>query len=155
MFIYIHIVQRIWKEYFEDLYNINTQKQVAVPMCSFDGILRGNYFRGDPVGRSEAEVRVVKLKMIKGEVNRVVNWILRVCNMVFERSVVPEDWRSAVIVPLYKGKGEKSEFKNYRGISLFSVVGKIYAGVLIDRVCRVTGGLIDDEQGSFRAGRGV
>ena len=40
---------------------------------------------------------------------------------------MPEDWRSAVIVPLYKGKGEKSECKNYRGISLLSVVGKIYA----------------------------
>ena len=25
--------------------------------------------------------------------------------MDFESGVVPEDWRSAVIVPLYKGKG--------------------------------------------------
>ena len=31
---------------------------------------------------------------------------------------------------------------------------KIYAEILIDRICRVTEGLIDDEQGSFRAGRG-
>ena len=31
------------------------------------------------------------------------------------------------------------------------MVGKIYAGILVDRVCRVTGGLIDDEQGGFRA----
>ena len=33
-------VRRIWKEYFEDLYNIDTQEQVAVHMCSFDGIRR-------------------------------------------------------------------------------------------------------------------
>ena len=58
----------------------------------------------------------------------------------------PEDWRSAVIVSLHKGKGEKSECKNYRGISFLSAVGKIYAGILADRVRRVTGGLIDDEQ---------
>ena len=38
--------------------------------------------------------------------------------------VVPEDWRSAVIVPLYKGKGERTECSNYRGISLLSGVGK-------------------------------
>ena len=38
--------------------------------------------------------------------------------MTFESGVVPEDWRSAVIVPLYKGKGERNECKNYRGISL-------------------------------------
>ena len=44
-----------------------------------------------------------------------------------------------VIVPLYKGKGERNECKNYRGISLLSGVGKIFAG----RVRRVTGGLIE------------
>ena len=36
---------------------------------------------------------------------------------------------------------------------MLSVVGKIYAGILIDRVRRVTWGLIDDEQGGFRVGR--
>ena len=46
------------------------------------------------------------------------------------------------------------ECKNYRGISLLSVVGRIYAGVLVDGVRRVSGGLIDDEQGGFGAGRG-
>ena len=32
--------------------------------------------------------------------------------MAFESGVVPEDWRSAVIVPLHKGKGEGTEYKN-------------------------------------------
>ena len=59
--------------------------------------------------------------------------------MALEIGVVPEDQRSAVIVPLYKGKGERSEFTNYRGISLLSVVGKICAVILVDRVRRVTG----------------
>ena len=35
-------VQKIWKEYFEDLYNIDTQEQVGVHMCGFDGIQWGN-----------------------------------------------------------------------------------------------------------------
>ena len=43
--------------------------------------------------------------------------------MAFESGVVPEDWGSAVIVPLYKGKGERTE--------CLSVVGKIYAGILV------------------------
>ena len=37
-------------------------------------------------------------------------------------------------MPLYKGKGERSECANYRGISLLSVVGKVYGGILIDRI---------------------
>ena len=32
--------------------------------------------------------------------------------MAFESGVLLEDWRSTVIVPLYKGKGEGSECKN-------------------------------------------
>ena len=58
-----------------------------------------------------------------------------------------------MIVSLYKGKGERTECKKYRGTSLLSVAGKIYAGILVDGVNRVTGGLINDEQGGFRAGR--
>ena len=73
--------------------------------------------------------------------------------MVSESGVVPEDWRYAVIVPVYKCKGESTECKDYRGISLLSVVGKIYAGILIDRVRRVTRDLIDYEEGGFRVGR--
>ena len=52
-----------------------------------------------------------------------------------------------MIVSLYKGKVEKTECKNYRGISLLTVIGKIYTQIVVDRVHRVTGGLIDDEQG--------
>ena len=63
--------------------------------------------------------------------------------MAFETGVVREDWISAVIVPLYKGKGERIEYSNCRYISLLSV----------HRICRVTGGLIDDEQGGSRADR--
>ena len=45
----------------------------------------------------------------------------------FESGIVPENWGSTVIVLLYNGKGERTECKNYKGISLLSGVGKIYA----------------------------
>ena len=64
--------------------------------------------------------------------------------MAFESGVMLEDWRLAVIVPLYKGKGERTEYKNYKGISLLSVVKNICRDLSI--IHRVTGGLIDDEQ---------
>ena len=37
-------VRRIWKDYFEDLYDIGTLEQVALHICGFDEIRRGNYF---------------------------------------------------------------------------------------------------------------
>ena len=103
--------------------------------------------------KSEGKDEVTE-EMVKGGGDAVVGWIWKLCNMTFESDVVPEDLRSAVIVPLHKGKGEMIKCKNYRGISLLSLVGKMHADVLVDRVRSVTGGLIDDEQGGFRAGRG-
>ena len=52
-------------------------------------------------------------EMINGVGERVVNWIWRVCNMAFKNIVVPEDCRSAMIILLYKGKGERNECSNY------------------------------------------
>ena len=72
--------------------------------------------------------------------------------MAFESGVVPEDWRFAVIVPLFRGKGDTNECRNYRVISLLSIIGRIYVGILMDIVCGVTGGLINDERGGFREG---
>ncbi len=43
---------------------------------------------------------------------------------------MPEDWRKAIIVPIYKGKGKREECNSYRGISLLSVPGKIYGRIL-------------------------
>ena len=71
--------------------------------------------------------------------------------MSFESGGVPKDWRSAVVVPLYKNKKERTECRNYRGISLLSVVAKIYSGILVYRVLGVTEGVIDDDRGSFKA----
>ena len=99
-------------------------------------------------GKAAGEAEVTE-EMIKGGGNRVVDWIWRLCNMAFfESGVVPEDWRS-VIASLYKSKGERNECKNYIGISLLSMFGEIYAGILRNRVCGMTGSLIDDEKGYF------
>ena len=42
---------------------IDTQEQVAVHMYGFDEIRRGNYFGGDPIRKTEIEVRVGSLRM--------------------------------------------------------------------------------------------
>ncbi|XP_047485879.1 uncharacterized protein LOC125036961 [Penaeus chinensis] len=47
---------------------------------------------------------------------------------------VPQDMRDTKIVTLYKNKGERSDCNNYRGISLLSIVGKVYARVLLVRL---------------------
>ena len=52
---------------------------------------------------------------------------------IFKMSVstgeVPDDWRIAHVVPLFK-KGSKSNAGNYRPVSLTSVVGKLLEAVV-------------------------
>ena len=62
------------------------------------------------------------------------------------------DWQKAMIVPIHK-KGSKTQCKNYRGISLLSIPGKVYASVLEKRIRAVTERKVLEEQGAFRKGR--
>ena len=64
------------------------------------------------------------------------------------------DWRGACIVPLYKGKGDKCDCSNSRGISLLSVADKLFGRVLIKRVRDGTECAIREEQYGFMQGRG-
>ena len=48
-------VRKIWKKYFENLYNIDTQEKVVVHMFGFNGVWIGNYFGGEPIRRTEVE----------------------------------------------------------------------------------------------------
>ena len=84
----------------------------------------------------------------------VLEWLVRLLNVSFGMGVVPIDWRGACVVPLYKGKGDKCECSNSRGISLLSVVGNLYGRVLIKRVRAGTECAIGEVQCGFRQGRG-
>ena len=47
---------------------------------------------------------------------------------------VPQDMRDAKIVTLFKNKGDRSVSNNYRGTSLLSVVGNVFARVVLARL---------------------
>ena len=60
-----------------------------------------------------------------------------------------KDLTISVIVPWYKDKGGKG--MNVRTlICLLYVAGKFFAGVLVEIICRITEGLVDEEQWGFR-----
>ena len=54
-------VRRIWKDYFEDMHNIDTKEQGVAHICVFDGVQIVNYFERDPIRRFEVEMKVGKL----------------------------------------------------------------------------------------------
>ena len=90
-----------------------------------------------------------------GEMLRLAVW--NMCYEAWRLEQVPRDWMQGVIFPLYKD-GDNRDPLNYRGITLLSIVGKVYNRVLTERLTQFAereGGGIVEEQGGFRPGRGT
>ena len=85
-------------------------------------------------------------EMFKYGGEALLEWLTRVCKVCVSEEKVPNDWVRAIVVPLYKGKGDRNDCKNYRGISLLSIPGKVYGRILIERVRVLTEGMIGEEQ---------
>ena len=74
----------------------------------------------------------------------------------WEQGKLPQDLRDAVILTLYKNKGEKSDCSNYQGITLLFTAGKVLARVLLNRLIPTTAEeIFPESQCGFRANRGT
>ena len=61
--------------------------------------------------------------------------------------------RDSKIITLYKNKGERNDCNNYRGISLLSIVGKVFARVILIRLQKLAERIYPESQCGFRAER--
>ena len=71
----------------------------------------------------------------------------------WQEGAVPQDMRDAKIITLFKNKGERSDCKNYRGISLLSVIGKVFSKVILILLQELAERVYPEPQCGFRAGR--
>ena len=70
-----------------------------------------------------------------------------------EVGYVPEAWKDASIVTISK-KGDRTDGGNYRGISLLSIAGKIFARILLNRLStHITPEIVPETQCGFRRNR--
>ena len=61
--------------------------------------------------------------------------------------------RDANVVTLYKYKGDRRDYNNYRGITLLSVVWKVFARVALTRLHILTERTLSGSQGGLITGR--
>ena len=64
---------------------------------------------------------------------------------------VPQDMRDANVMTLYKNKGDRSDSNNYRGISLLSIAGKVFACVVLKRLQTLAEQVYPESQCGFHA----
>ena len=53
---------------------------------------------------------------------------------VWHSGTIPLDWKKGLVIPIWKGKGDRQDCSNYRGIMLLSVPGKVLAHLLLTRI---------------------
>lgn len=76
--------------------------------------------------------------------------------LIWKTGSVPQDFKDASIIHLYKNKGARNVCDNHRGISLLSVAGKILARVILNRIIdKIVPGVYPESQCGFRSGRGT
>ena len=59
--------------------------------------------------------------------------LVRLFNYAFDSGIFPKSWSEGLLIPIHK-KGIKSVPENYRGITLLSVLGKLFTRILNKRL---------------------
>ena len=55
-------------------------------------------------------------------------------NKCLQKSCFPDCWRISSVVPVFKNVGERSRIKNYRPVSLLSLVSKVFEKLVNNRI---------------------
>jgi len=74
----------------------------------------------------------IPAELIRAGGRTICSEIHKLINSVWNKEVLPEEWKESIIVPIYK-KGGKTNSSNYRGISLLSSTYKIVSNILQSR----------------------
>nr|VZI00492.1 unnamed protein product [Spirometra erinaceieuropaei] len=75
---------------------------------------------------------------------------------MWRQGEVPQDFKDATIVHLYKRKGNRQVCDNHRGISLLNIAGEIFARILLNRLNNhLEQSLLPESQCGFRRHRGT
>ena len=92
-------------------------------------------------------------KMIQAAGDTGTHWLLDSCNGIVKEGRIPEDWKSSVVLPNYKRKGDPMECGSYRGIKLLEHAMKVVEKIFEHRIRQQIE--IDDMQFGFMKGKGT
>ena len=117
------------------------------------------------VTREEVERAVKKLRngkaaggdnivpeLLKNGGTSLIDWLWELLLEGWKSGKVPEDWKTAKLVPLHK-KRDRKICDNYQGISLLSVPSKVMSLVLLEQLESIIEPQLMEAQCGFRQGR--
>ena len=157
-----------WKEYFSKLLNVPSSIDPSVvhqiPAAT---ITSAEELRQDmPPTLNEVEQEINKTKsgkapgiddisadILKAGGRPIVKWLHEIFVDVWLTEETVGDWTTAILIQLYKNKGDKTICDNYRGISLLTVTSKVFSRVILNRVQGTLDKQLLEEQAGSRTNR--
>ena len=150
---------KLWKDHMEKIMNVeNEWDQMAeadmvegpVEEVTYEEVIKAmNKMKlGKTAGPSE-----VNMDMITASGKFGAGVLKKLCQGVLDRKGMPEEWKTSVVVPIFKGKGDVMDCGAYRGVKLLEHAMKIVERVLEKRIRELV--KVDDMQFGFMPGKGT
>ena len=73
----------------------------------------------------------IHAELLKAGGNAVIVSLHGVQCSAWNTGIIPTDWKRGLVVTLWKGKGDRQDCNSYQGLMLLSVVGKVFAQIII------------------------
>ena len=134
-----HGIVARWRRYFSQLFNVHGVKDVGQAE-----IHTAEPLVPEPSG-SEVELAIDKLKshkspgidqipaeLIKAGGRTIYLENHKLIISIWKKEKLPEEWKESIIVPINR-KGDKTDYNNYRGISILPTIYKILSNILLSR----------------------
>ena len=77
----------------------------------------------------------IHAELLKANGNAVLMWLHAVLCFFSNQGIISTNWKRGLVVHLWKGKGDRQDCNNYRGVMLLSLTGKVFSRIILDRVC--------------------
>jgi hypothetical protein len=152
-----------WKEYFSNILNVPSVLATITssPISSQEDDRQHKPTSLEEVEDAISRMRSGKASGIDGVTADVLkvgasNFAKRLHHLFFdvwEDEDLVNDWSTAILIQLFKNKGDKKNCANYRGISHLLVVCKVFSRILLSRVREHLNNQILDIQAGYRANR--
>ena len=150
-----------WAEHFEELLN-RPAPQTPIDIPPAEAALQVNLERPS---RKEIRKAITSLnagkasgpddipaEAIKGDLDTSTEMMYKLLGKIWETGEIPQEWKEGYLVKLPK-KGDLRDCKNYRGIMLLSVPGKILNRIILERLKEAVDKQLRDQQAGFRRDR--
>ena len=151
-----------WRDHFEELLNRPAPSNPPdIPLAS--EVLEVNCERPDREEIRKA-IRLLKTgkapgpdeipaEAIKADMETSIEMLYDLIGKIWDTDEIPIGWKEGYLVKIPK-KGDLQECRNYRGIMLLSVPGKVLNRIILERLKNEVDNILSDHQARFRQGRG-